>query len=89
MAGSATECLFWIRKIKAEGHDAARIHGNLFAAGSRSTCAHAILDTERRKEMTSWRRGDYVGNQGDSSRHVSRHAFCGGFINVCVINEDG
>ena len=140
MAGGAADCMFWIRKIKAEaqfheltegrrmtvarasqilanalyqnrglnlsvgtmimGFDekdgpqiyyvdntGARIHGDLFAVGSGSTFAYAILDTERRKEMTE---DEAIALGIKAIRHATfRDAFSGGFINVFVINKHG
>jgi 20S proteasome subunit beta 5 len=140
MAGGAADCMFWIRKIKAEAHfhelseghrmtvaraskllanalyqnqalnlsvgtmimgfdekngpqiyyvdnTGARINGELFAVGSGSTFAYAILDTERRKDMTE---EEAIALGIKAIRHATfRDAFSGGFINVYVINKDG
>ena len=65
----------------------ARIHGELFAVGSGSTFAYAILDTERRKDMTE---EEAITLGIKAIRHATfRDAFSGGFINVYVINKDG
>jgi 20S proteasome subunit beta 5 len=55
----------------------------LFAVGSGSSFAYAILDTERRKDMSD---DEAVALGIKAIRHATfRDAFSGGFINVYAI----
>lgn len=64
-----------------------RIPGDLFSAGSGSTFALAILDTERRYGMTE----EEAINLGIKAiRYATfRDAYSGGFINVYLITREG
>ncbi|CAB9514583.1 5'-3' exoribonuclease [Seminavis robusta] len=64
-----------------------RLHGNLFSAGSGSTFAYAILDTEHHHDLTE----DEAVQLGIKAiRYATlRDAFSGGFINVYVVTSDG
>jgi 20S proteasome subunit beta 5 len=64
-----------------------RIPGDMFSAGSGSTFALAILDTERRFDMTE---DEAISLGIKAIRHATfRDAFSGGFINVYLITHDG
>ena len=64
-----------------------RLKGNLFSAGSGSTFALAILDTEYRHEMTE---AEAISLGIKAIRYATlRDAYSGGFINVYVVTSDG
>lgn len=64
-----------------------RLEGKMFSAGSGSTFALAILDTEYRYEMTQ---EEAVALGIKAIRYATlRDAYSGGFINVYVVTPDG
>jgi len=63
-----------------------RLEGNMFSAGSGSTFALAILDTEYRHDMTE---DEAIALGIKAIRYATfRDAFSGGFINVYVMTRE-
>lgn len=74
-------------KIFYVDNSGVRIPGDMFAAGSGSTFALAILDTERRYDMTE---EEAIALGIKAIRHATfRDAFSGGYINVYLITRAG
>ena len=72
-------------KIYYVDNSGVRLQGKLFSAGSGSTFALAILDTEFRSDMSV---EEAISLGMKAIRYATfRDAFSGGFINVYVITE--
>lgn len=64
-----------------------RTFGDMFAVGSGSTFAIAVLDTERRTDMSE---DEAIALGIKAIRHATfRDAYSGGYIGVYVINKHG
>jgi 20S proteasome subunit beta 5 len=64
-----------------------RIEGDMFAVGSGSTFALAILDTEYRQDLSV---DEAIALGIKAIRHATfRDAYSGGFINVFLVTNEG
>jgi 20S proteasome subunit beta 5 len=78
---SAVPCIYYV------DDSGIRLQGHLFSAGSGSTFAYAIMDTEHVHEMSE---SAAIQLGIKAIRYATlRDAFSGGFINVYLVTKDG